>query len=251
MTAMTTMNCRSLPFLLATWATLLVSPPTYSQEREALNQYAYDSTVVLRICPQGPTYGIHIISFAEVPDSSESSPDLFHQVYKFVITDRGNGDTVQVVEDVSTLTVAAWTFDQAFLAGDFNFDGYSDFRYLLDQGATANPTYRFWLYDSTRGKFELNDRLGELIDPSFDSLTKKIITFEKCGGGCWTQSTYAFSADSLVIIGYLSCEYIEERNGKSYSRYTLAKTVGGKIAVVRTAIVSDEEFETRRQTLWR
>jgi hypothetical protein len=245
------MYSKILLLILAGCAALILSASVLAQDHQSLKQYSYDSTVLLRTSPKGPSYSVHVLSFAEIPDTSEKGAGLFHQVYRFTILDKDKGDTVQVINDVSTLTVAAWTFDDAFQAGDFNFDGYLDFRYLLDQGATANPTYRFWLYEPTRGTFHINGRLEELIGPSFDFPSKKIITFEKCGGGCWTESTYAFSAETLVKTEYLSCEYAGERNGKSYSKYTLAKTVEGRLTVTRTSVISDEEFEAQRQTLWR
>ena len=50
-----------------------------------------------------------------------------------------------------------------------NFDGYLDFRFFIDKGATGNDWYASFVYDPKTHKFILNKLLSDQSGLNFDA----------------------------------------------------------------------------------
>jgi len=62
---------------------------------------------------------------------------------------------------------------------DLNFDGYSDFRILMDAGTAGTDVYHYWVWNNVKKQFDQSAELESLslCNPEFDATSKTIASY--------------------------------------------------------------------------
>jgi hypothetical protein len=83
---------------------------------------------------------------------------------------------------------------------DYNFDGYSDLA-LETAFKDGNASYCVWLYNPRTGRFEFSQQLSQLINPSPDANTQRVISYSKgeCEP-CYHRESFRWSNGQLVPV---------------------------------------------------
>jgi hypothetical protein len=90
------------------------------------------------------------------------------------------------------------TANDAYLVGDFNFDGRIDVAVVNRFPADNLPVYDYWLQDAS-GRFDASPSLdnANLIDPVFDAGSREILTTAKANADQVVHRTYRWIGGSL------------------------------------------------------
>ena len=99
---------------------------------------------------------------------------------EFEIRDKSTGKVIQKIITFWMNTISK--SDDMIQIVDMNFDGYLDFRLLIDRGVTGNDWYASYLYDPKTHKFILNKHLTGQSGLTFDAKNKQVVTYTRCGG---------------------------------------------------------------------
>lgn len=93
-------------------------------------------------------------------------------------------------------------FDASWVEyGDFNFDGYRDFRvYLYGVSGSAGRRYWHYLFNSKTRRYEASHELNQLTSTSFDGREKVVRSYERNGGMYSLAGNYRWRAEKLVLI---------------------------------------------------
>jgi hypothetical protein len=86
-----------------------------------------------------------------------------------------------VKEEYGTIIDLALHFANMIQLVDMNFDGYLDFRFLMNTGATGNNWYASFLYDPESGKFIFSRHLSSQSGLVVDAKNKQLVTYERDG----------------------------------------------------------------------
>ncbi|MFA4954419.1 MAG: hypothetical protein WC641_03855 [Patescibacteria group bacterium] len=110
---------------------------------------------------------------------------------------------------------------------DLNFDGYKDLELLSSQGATGNTVFIVWLFNPKLSAFVSNETLSNLMNPVPDPKTKTIKSFSNSSAADWSQQTYAWKDERLVLVHEViqSYEYASETVSCTTSEYSNGKKV--------------------------
>jgi hypothetical protein len=106
------------------------------------------------------------------------------------------------------LTNSAQLYDDQGVVnvGDFNFDGHEDFAVQNgNHGSYGAPSYNVYLFSTTKGQFELNRPLTDLVEQTLgffqvDPVHKRLVTRSKSGAVYHEMTTYAVIHDYPVLI---------------------------------------------------
>mgnify|MGYP001193222821 CR=1 FL=1 len=83
---------------------------------------------------------------------------------------------------------------------DLNFDGYLDFRILLNAGATGNDWYDSFIYDPLSGKFKYNKELSEMSSLKVDLESKQLTSYYGAGSCEESINFYAVKGNKVILI---------------------------------------------------
>lgn len=87
--------------------------------------------------------------------------------------------------------------------GDYNFDGYQDFMFLMQTGgAGPNDTHNFYLYNPNNNNFEYSQELSELPQIQIDTKNKMITSNWRDGAAHHGGEKYTFINQQLTKISY-------------------------------------------------
>jgi len=93
-----------------------------------------------------------------------------------------NKPTGKVIQKINAFWVNTIGKSDDIQIVDMNFDGYLDFRFLIDRGGTGNDWYASYLYDPKTHKFILNKHLTDQSGLTVDAKNKQVVTYTRCGG---------------------------------------------------------------------
>lgn len=92
---------------------------------------------------------------------------------------------------------------QVIQIGDYNFDGYPDFMFLMQSGgAGPNYTNNFYLYNPQKGNFEYNDELSQLSQVEIDVKKRTISSNWRDGAAHHGGEKYTFINQQLTKTAY-------------------------------------------------
>lgn len=92
---------------------------------------------------------------------------------------------------------------QVIQTGDYNFDGYPDFMFLMQSGgAGPNYTNNFYLYNPQKGNFEYNDELSQLSQVEIDVKKRTISSNWRDGAAHHGGAKYTFLNQQLTKTAY-------------------------------------------------
>lgn len=227
-----------------------------------LAQHDYDTTVVVSVNPKLQPFRFHIIATASYDTTGFSrSDEMVTENYTFVVMNESGTDTIQILGSGTMAGLVPWTFDDVFHVEDINLDGYKDFRCLVMSGATTNPQYDYFLYDTATGKFVEDIDLEDLVSPSPDSARKEIDTFDSGGLDNWISSSYRLVDGKPQLVDFMTCECLVEKNlfnpkfdekdSSNYNEYEYWKVENGDTVEVRRAVMTDEQFDSLSSNWWK
>ena len=110
----------------------------------------------------------------------KQSEDEYFTPKKFEIKNKSTGKIIQKI-NASWVNSNSTSCDYVQIV-DMNFDGYLDFRFFIDKGATGNDWYGSFLYDPKTHKFILNELLSDQSGLTVDAKNKQVVTYTTCGG---------------------------------------------------------------------
>ncbi len=116
---------------------------------------------------------------------------------KFEIKNKSTGKVIQKIK-ASWVNSNSKSYDYVQIV-DMNFDGYLDFRFLIDRGATGNDWYACFLYDPKTHKFILNELLTDQSGLSVDAENKQIETYMRCGGCLEFKKYYKYKNGRFIF----------------------------------------------------
>lgn len=214
--------------------------------------FSCDSILVLKISPSMAAFRFHVVSQVQFEDADSSSQaQLGYQSTMITVSRAQDGELVQTIHESSVVSDLADSFDDVFLVEDINFDGFKDLRHLAYAGVTGNRWYTHWIFNKDSAKFLSVQDYTDFCNPHANPRTKEIETFERNGGSIWSKSFYKIRMGQFQLVRTLACEYVEERDGVEYWRYTLEKLVKGRMIFIRSATLSRDEFSKQESSLWR
>jgi len=92
---------------------------------------------------------------------------------------------------------------QVIQIGDYNFDGYPDFMFLMQSGgAGPNYTNNFYLYNPQKGNFEYHDELSQLSQVEIDVKSRTISSNWRDGAAHHGGQRYTFINHQLTKTSY-------------------------------------------------
>lgn len=95
------------------------------------------------------------------------------------------------------------------LRDDYNFDGYTDFSIMYNQG-NANSYYYFWLYDKTRHNYIRSDALSNIPSPRFDKQTESISSYDHISASDNIDALYVWQDGVLKLVRRKVRESVED-----------------------------------------
>lgn len=121
--------------------------------------------------------------------------------------------------------------------GDFNFDGYKDFRfYSRIESGKGWGIYHHFVFNPRSQRFEACEELDKLPWPHFDHETKQALAMSKAGGGIHCFTWYRWSGRRLQMIRRVNSDRNE--HGRMFTDITV-RLSSGKLS--RTRHYVDEE----------
>lgn len=96
-----------------------------------------------------------------------------------------------------------WKYDYI----DMNFDGYCDFRFEIERGATGNSWFLCYLYDPKKELFRYSQELSHLCSPFFDEDLKEIVTYERDWNCKESVSFWVYRNGKLIRYKRIALEY--------------------------------------------
>ncbi len=111
---------------------------------------------------------------------------------------------------------------------DANFDGYTDISYPLPNGASADHTVDFWVYNPSKKVFQFDTVLSSLINPIINTINSEIITSQQD----WHQ--YLYSED--LSDGLDSFQRVDTFHCQGH-RQDSHKYINGKLTVTFSKVI--------------
>jgi len=107
----------------------------------------------------------------------------------------GKSRAVFDVDSRAPMTMEA----NGFEFGDFNFDGYTDFRLIEFLPAGPNVAYYSAIYDPATGRHVTSDALNMVSAPAFDAETKLVVSEWRGNAATHGSDQFAWDAGVLVL----------------------------------------------------
>lgn len=84
---------------------------------------------------------------------------------------------------------------------DYNFDGFMDFRFPVNAGS-GGTWYSVWLFEPGKGKYEINQFLGDLSSPEVDRKNRTVVSHDIAGmaGMDYSRRTYEYFEGRYFLI---------------------------------------------------
>ena len=128
----------------------------------------------------------------------------------FVIKNKISKETLQ------TINSNEFNFNKylSYIFNDINFDGVNDLTFFTGfNGSYGSQTYAFYIYNIKKKRFIFNEQLTSIASGmgiEFDTIKKRILSFEK-SGCCWHQQEgFVFNGDSLILIKRMTIDEKDE-----------------------------------------
>lgn len=199
-----------------------------------------DTIWSMKIDPKLPPFRFHVL-FLPRPEG---------QKLVISILDSRTLDTLQVIKGYRESLDGPVELSNRLDTVDINLDGYPDLSYVSWTGATGNRGFSFWLYDKATHKFVQNEAYSDLINPEVDYSTRRIHTWEKCGGGCYEYTVYRVSPDRPVPTAFLSLRPDESAKENERYKCSRGRFEGGKRVHVENFIGGPEVFKLPEVPSW-
>ncbi|MEO0962516.1 MAG: hypothetical protein AAFY01_08825 [Pseudomonadota bacterium] len=109
-----------------------------------------------------------------------------------------NGKARTVLDDVDSrapMTMEA----NGFEFGDFNFDGYTDFRLIEFLPAGPNVAYFNAIYDPKTHRHLVSTQLNMLSAPQFDAGKNRVTSEWRSNAATYGKDTYAWDGSDLIL----------------------------------------------------
>ncbi|EMJ65610.1 hypothetical protein LEP1GSC051_3241 [Leptospira sp. P2653] len=148
-------------------------------------------------------------------------------VFERIKISKGNKKVISQTLEVGNIDPFA-KGDDFFVAEDVNFDGYKDIRLIVDQGATGNRWYAYWLFHPSKNRFIENEELDELVNPVFDLKTKTILTYYHLSSREYVNGTYKFAKNGKLIKIHEERQELIDKNNTSTLYKTVSRLKNGK-----------------------
>ena len=128
----------------------------------------------------------------------------------FTIKNKKSNETLQ------TIISNEFNFNKHLSYGfsDINFDGINDLTFFTGfRGSYGTQTYDYYIYNTEKNKFVFNKQLTDIASGmgiEFDTVKKRILSFEK-SGCCWhKEEAFVFKGDSLMLIKRMTIDEKED-----------------------------------------
>ncbi len=128
------------------------------------------------------------------------------------------------------------------LAGDVNFDGYTDFMLLHARG-TFNTYYFCWLWDMAAHTFKYYLPLSSIPSPTFDMQNKRIISSDRRSTTLLLTTDYIWQNGELVPVGHGEYSLPEQT-----TRAGAAEDVDTSVTISDGKLLSYIEFNTNKDS---
>lgn len=128
-----------------------------------------------------------------------------------------------------------------FKSMDMNFDGYADILLMSWWGAQVNEGFEVWTYGASKGLFEYDCELSDLVNPGVDESKREIGTYYRGSGwGRGGTETLKYVNGELVIIEDEEWDYFEEQN---VSLHVRRRRIDGVLKLVEVEQTSENRRE--------
>jgi hypothetical protein len=185
----------------------------------------YDSTYQVSINSNIPPF---IGNFKLIELQSEN---MHSTIYNLQFVDSKNNTLYSEIID----TVEDFAYFPDFEFIDANFDGYLDLLTVIDRDAKAQPTYKFWLFDTQNYSFEFNQNFTDSLICNIEFMAGDSTISSGCQAGCMgqcgSQSTYKVMDNTLTLIKYTISEQVDV-DGIEKIRTSTYKLINGNMKLV-------------------
>lgn len=103
--------------------------------------------------------------FFLVRTDNDGDDETFHTL-RIEIRQQGDSTPFQIITPAAPADggpIVASDEDHFFVIEDLNFDGFSDFRFMVDHAACC-VAYRCYVYDTYRGTFKIDEQLTDIFE---------------------------------------------------------------------------------------
>lgn len=92
---------------------------------------------------------------------------------------------------------------------DLNFDGYTDFRILVDIGTAGTDVYQYWTWNERAEQFDKNMELEELklYNPKFDSESQTIVSYYADSATDSEERMYQYIDGMPKLVKWVKCSF--------------------------------------------
>ena len=131
--------------------------------------------------------------------------------------------------------------EKLFNTVDVNFDGYADLEiYAHDGGAGPNYGNNYYIFNPQANRFDYNERLSDLSQPSIDAKAKLIHSYYRSGAASHGHETYAWRSGELTLVELYETDYLDEDNVSVTHQFLVDGEMKGE-----TKIVKESELENK------
>ena len=92
---------------------------------------------------------------------------------------------------------------------DLNFDGYKDFRILVDIGTAGTDVYQYWTWNGRAEQFDKNMELEELklYNPKFNSENQTIVSYYADSATDSEERMYRYIDGTPKMVKWVKCSF--------------------------------------------
>jgi len=127
--------------------------------------------------------------------------------------------------------------------GDYNFDGYEDYRvFIMQNGRMA--LWDYFLFDPEERKYKKHDSLTNLWNPKFNEEDRVIVTFATGGhaGALFTSDIYAWKDEEIQLVESTKQDW--DRKADLYVNITM-KRMDGVMRINKIILLNSEEARAK------
>lgn len=121
---------------------------------------------------------------------------------------------------------------------DLNFDGYADIRLLQYLPEDSNVPFYYWLYNSSKKKYERNVALEVVRSPSIDNTNEFILSQWSNGDSIQGTDYYKYSGNKLV----LTKQEVKENTDEKNYRLTVKQPIGDSLKVIKQELKKRDDI---------
>jgi hypothetical protein len=198
-----------LKLILIVFAFAITFP--YAQKDSIISDIKIDTSFIIKVNSKLPEFINHYISYAVLYDINDP---YFGTIYYTVEIKKNNNEKlIQTIKSESSLYADPLIYDYGYkeesldeaMAIDINFDGYKDIRFRSGCGANTfavNQTYNYYIFNPKKNKFEYNEDVSTILNPTPFSDEKIVRNFCKntFSGSNGTIDEYKWYKNKLVLL---------------------------------------------------